>query len=280
VKLIIIGSTGTLGRAMLATFPHALAPSRAVWRQTLHIKGEAGDVVINCAGNVSQDLSFEALRDDNADLPKSIYSTCTSKGMKLIHFSDAAIFDGQPHFASMHNEASSTASLLCATGYAKSKLLGEEQLWPGYRGNNDLLVIRASFVGPNEPEDPFTGQLNYYNNWLTTIELSKTVQKILKSAELSQEAFRKGLVHLFSPHIVSELELMRMLNEALAGGPFKMRAVLAPLELRRQLSTIHEQFYLSLAIPNLIDQINDPAFANLLSAQPPPRNDSLAAGLV
>ncbi len=147
----IIGSTGTLGRALMELMPDARVHSRRDFdlrnvkeaRPFLSRFLNGLKVVINAAAYTDVD---GAERDPvsatlvNADFPKVLAQVCREMGVRLFHVSTDYVFDGQVGF---YYEDDYPQPLGV---YGKSKLLGERYV---LEENPDAVVIRTSWLyGP------------------------------------------------------------------------------------------------------------------------------------
>ena len=99
------------------------------------------DIVIHTAGltNVEEcEANPDLAQEVNVDLAKNIAIACSSQGVKLVHISTDHLFSGDQEFST---EESSTSPV---NNYAKSKLLGEQQVLENCK---DALIIRTNFFG-------------------------------------------------------------------------------------------------------------------------------------
>ena len=99
------------------------------------------DIVIHTAGltNVEEcEANPDLAQEVNVDLAKNIAIACSSQGVKLVHISTDHLFSGDQEFST---EESSTSPV---NNYAKSKLLGEQQVLENCK---DTLIVRTNFFG-------------------------------------------------------------------------------------------------------------------------------------
>lgn len=147
----LIGSTGTLGRALRELLPIVRFHSRKDF-DLMHLRGAEGylrgflkglKVVINAAAYTDVD---GAERDKveatlvNADFPRVLARVSREMGVRLVHISTDYVFDGRVGF---YYEDDYPQPLGV---YGKSKLLGERYV---LEENPDAVVIRTSWLyGP------------------------------------------------------------------------------------------------------------------------------------
>lgn len=147
----VIGSTGTLGRAIVEIVPDIRAHSRGEFdlrnvrdvRPFLRRFLKGLSVVINAAAYTDVD---GAEKDPvsatlvNADFPRALAQVCGEMGVRLFHVSTDYVFDGRVGF---YYEDDYPQPLGV---YGKSKLLGERYV---LEENPDAVVIRTSWLyGP------------------------------------------------------------------------------------------------------------------------------------
>jgi dTDP-4-dehydrorhamnose reductase len=156
VKIVILGSGGRLGAALLREyrdkfdvvgFNHTqldlsdLGPVREKLRNT------SFDVLINATGFTKVDVC-ETQRDRafliNAEAPRVVAEICDQKNARLIHFSTDYVFDGDKREPYTEEDEASPIS-----AYGESKLAGENNV---LAVQNQNLVVRVSWVfGPDRP---------------------------------------------------------------------------------------------------------------------------------
>ncbi len=156
MKLIVIGSGGRLGAALMrayrdrfdvAGFNHAeldLAKTEAIRNKIDHL---GFDLVINAAAFTNVDLC-ETERDQafaiNAEAPRVLAEICRDKNARLIHVSTDYVFDGQKHQPYSEEDAANPIS-----AYGESKRAGEKLV---LQTSDRHLVVRVSWVfGPDRP---------------------------------------------------------------------------------------------------------------------------------
>jgi dTDP-4-dehydrorhamnose reductase len=156
MKIIIIGSSGRLGAALMREyrgkydvdgFNHTqldLSNLNAV-RERLRVTNF--DVLINAAAFTNVDLC-ETERDRafliNAEAPGVLARICCDKRAKLIHFSTDYVFDGEKRAPYTEEDEAKPISV-----YGESKFAGEKNV---LASENRHLVVRVSWVfGPDRP---------------------------------------------------------------------------------------------------------------------------------
>lgn len=161
------------------------------------------DVIINAAGIIKQrNYSSDELIKVNSLFPHFL----STLGCNVIHITTDCVFSGKE---GSYNEDSLHD---CVDDYGKSKSLGECE---------DLTVIRTSIIGEevqnkksliewvkSNKNTSINGYLNHFWNGVTCLELSKQIEKIIKT-----NTYWKGVRHYFSPDTVSKYQLVSYINE-------------------------------------------------------------------
>jgi dTDP-4-dehydrorhamnose reductase len=156
MKIVIIGSSGRLGAALmreyrtkfqLAGFNHAQLDLSNLGDIRQKLRGTNFDVLINAAAFTNVDLC-ETERDRafliNAEAPGVLARICRDKRAKLIHFSTDYVFDGEKRAPYTEEDQAKPISV-----YGESKLIGETNVLAAGNGH---LVVRVSWVfGPDRP---------------------------------------------------------------------------------------------------------------------------------
>jgi dTDP-4-dehydrorhamnose reductase len=178
MKIVIVGSNGRLGAALLREyrekfdvigFNHAQLDLEYPDQIRSKIDQLEFDLMINCAAFTNLDLCEaepERAFQINAEAPKVLAQICGAKKAKLIHFSTDYVFEGEKREPYLETEVARPISV-----YAKSKLAGERNVL-GTVGeavgfpdasparttatpsptNNPNLIVRVSWVfGPDRP---------------------------------------------------------------------------------------------------------------------------------
>lgn len=156
MKIVIIGSTGRLGAALMREYRNKFELT-AFDHQALdlgdarQLRDQIGpldvDLMINCAALTNVD-HCETHRDEafrvNAEAPGVLAEICRDKNAKLIHFSTDYVFDGEARAPYTEEDPTKPISV-----YGESKLQGERNV---LAAEDRHLVVRVSWVfGPDRP---------------------------------------------------------------------------------------------------------------------------------
>jgi dTDP-4-dehydrorhamnose reductase len=156
MKIIIIGSSGRLGAALMREyrgkydvdgFNHTQLDLSNLNGVHERLRATNFDVLINAAAFTNVDLC-ETERDRafliNAEAPGVLARICCDKRAKLIHFSTDYVFDGEKRAPYTEEDEAKPISV-----YGESKLAGEKNV---LATENRHLVVRVSWVfGPDRP---------------------------------------------------------------------------------------------------------------------------------
>ena len=156
MKIIIIGSSGRLGAALMREyrgkhdvegFNHTQLDLSNLNGVRERLRATNFDVLINAAAFTNVDLC-ETERDRafliNAEAPGVLATICCDKRAKLIHFSTDYVFDGKKRAPYTEEDEAKPISI-----YGESKLAGEKNV---LATENRHLVVRVSWVfGPDRP---------------------------------------------------------------------------------------------------------------------------------
>lgn len=166
------------------------------------------DVVINCVGLLVKDSEHNPgmAAYVNGYFPHFLERLGRRHGFRLIHLSTDCVFSGDK------GEYSETDFRDGRGFYAQSKAMGEIV-------NSKDLTIRTSIIGPELKDNasglfhwlmnskgPVKGFARVYWNGITTLELAKSIEKLLLE-NIS------GLFHLATSKKVSKYELICMLRD-------------------------------------------------------------------
>ena len=151
-RLLVTGSEGQLGRALLRAAPSAGLESRGHDVDTLDIRDSHAvdrlmtawppDVVVNCAAYTAVDQAEEdegAAREVNADAVGVLADACNRSGSTLVHISTDYVFDGSA--ARPYREDDPPAP---QSAYGRTKLEGERN---AQRARRHLVVRTAWLYG-------------------------------------------------------------------------------------------------------------------------------------
>jgi dTDP-4-dehydrorhamnose reductase len=156
MKIVIIGSSGRLGAALMreyrekydvAGFNHGQLSLSNLDDVREKLRAMDFDVLINAAAFTNVDLC-ETERDRafliNAEAPGVLATICRDKRAKLIHFSTDYVFDGEKRSPYTEEDEAKPISV-----YGESKLIGEKNV---LAVDDAHLVVRVSWVfGPDRP---------------------------------------------------------------------------------------------------------------------------------
>jgi dTDP-4-dehydrorhamnose reductase len=156
MKIVIIGSSGRLGAALMreyrdkcdvAGFNQAQLNLSNLDDVREKLRATDFDVLINAAAFTNVDLC-ETERDlaflINAEAPGVLATICRDKRAKLIHFSTDYVFDGEKRSPYTEEDKAKPISV-----YGESKLIGEKNV---LAVDDAHLVVRVSWVfGPDRP---------------------------------------------------------------------------------------------------------------------------------
>lgn len=220
MKILIIGSTGMAGSMIAKYFPEADTLDRdsgfdafqtgKMRRYFKNIKSQY-DYIINCVGLLVQESSDNPPRaiKINSVFPRTLEQIFKDKPTKIIHISTDCVFSG----------ARGGYTEYCTpderSPYGASKALGEIV-------NDKDVTLRTSIVGPevkerknpgllqwflNKEDDVTFGYNNAYWNGITTLQLAKCIETVIKNPEMV------GLYHPVSPESVSKFTLLYLFNK-------------------------------------------------------------------
>ena len=167
--------------------------------------------VINCSGVIKQKLEnkkYLDLKVINYFFPLFLDKLSKNYNFKHIHFSTDCVFDGKK---GNYNEKSKSNA---KDKYGKYKALAEKKI------KNNTLIIRTSIIGHEidgrklsllewflSTKKIISGYNFAYFSGLTTLEISKILNKIIKSNK-----FSKGLYNISSSKI-SKYNLLQKINK-------------------------------------------------------------------
>lgn len=155
-KIIILGSKGLLGAAILRRFSKDLRYVRGFDRtqidlfhpeQVMELAAMDFDILINAAAIVNMEFCENNglyATQVNAYAPANMAMICRDKGAKFIHFSSNYVFNGEKRTPYLEDDPVSPVS-----AYGMTKVQSERlvlSIWP------DSLIIRTSWLfGPDKP---------------------------------------------------------------------------------------------------------------------------------
>ena len=146
-RVLILGSSGQVGRHLCQRLPHALAWGRAdldlcqLADIEPAVRAAAPDWVINASAYTKVDAAEEEIAlayQTNANAVAELASVCQAIGSGLVHYSTDYVFDGNK--AEPYNALDKTRP---SSVYGRSKLLGEQAI----ASNMDRFwIFRTSWV--------------------------------------------------------------------------------------------------------------------------------------
>ena len=156
MKVLITGSNGQLGKALLKLTPkgiEVIPTNRSNFNlenidQCKNFIGKHNpDWVINAGAYTAVDLAEDEPRKAmlvNGEAPKEIAKTLKELGGNLIHISTDFVFDGSQSFPYQPDQTPRPISV-----YGETKLAGEEGIKQVLGDDNNYLILRTSWViGP------------------------------------------------------------------------------------------------------------------------------------
>ena len=262
VKVLVIGSTGMLGGAVISQLrQHGIASIESSRTKGLLFDAQndradallessglaKGDFVVNCVGltkariNEEDALSIERAIRLNVLFPIELARAADQMGVKVIQVATDCVYSG---LQGNYLESSSHDAL---DAYGKTKSLGE------VRARN-VMHLRCSLIGPENlgRKSLFfewvrglnlgasvKGYKNHMWNGLTSQTFARIVVGIVKS-----ELFSPGLHHLVPNGVISKFDLIRLELEMLGRTDVKVEEFFASSSIDRTLATKnpHENF--------------------------------------
>ena len=247
-KVIVLGATGMIGRAVLSAFDNAgvdlVATSRDGQFESNSFKGpiirldalagnlddldsivSSGDWLINCIGIIKphiMDTSAEQRRVAilvNGLFPDSISRLAENKGLRVIQTATDCVFSGRK---GQYSEEDDFDAL---DVYGKTKNLGEIP-------SKSMMHLRVSMVGPefgrsaslfewvrNQPEEAeIFGFTDHFWNGITTFHFGRLCRGIVEN-----NAFSSGVTHVIPGSTVTKERLVSLL--ALRAGRSDIRVI-------------------------------------------------------
>ncbi len=166
------------------------------------------EVVIHCAAqaNVDQcerepDLALHI----NAEIPGLLAAACRERGLRMIHISTDAVFDGQK---GNYSEEDAPNPI---NAYARTKLAGEQRV---AAANPEAVIARVNFYGWSLTGKRSLAELFYYNLaaqkpmmgftdvWFNPLEVNDLVDVLVEMAEKDLH----GLYHVISRETLSKYD--------------------------------------------------------------------------
>lgn len=221
MKFLVTGANGQLGKAFVQHFTRAGISFDSARHEECDICREDAvsqlldasrpDVVINCAAYNQVDeaedngaLAFAV----NAQAPRLMARNCSSRRIKMVHFSTNYVFDGCKRQPYIESDPTCPISV-----YGKSKLEGEVGV---LEVSQEHLVFRVSWVIAGPGPRNF---LHKINGWIAAQDVLRIADdeistptfafQIIQVVEASLKAGLGGMYHLASSGEASRYELTK-----------------------------------------------------------------------
>lgn len=245
-KLIVFGGDGMLGTAVSSYFAKKGVSVEKQNRRTFDISRDSpdhipslirdADLVINCAGIIKQRMgsfSPEEVVRVNSIFPRNLAMASSARGIPMIHITTDCVYSGR---CGNYDET----SLFDAEDlYGMSKNAGEP--------SDKAMVLRTSIVGEDKGSNlsllewarsqtggSVDGFTNHLWNGVTTLHLAEIIDRIM-----SDNLFKIGLFHIFTPEILSKFEMLSIFNKVYELN-LTITPITTPNSFDRSLSSIHE----------------------------------------
>lgn len=230
MRLLVTGASGLLGLNFCLKFHDKYeiigvcnrnsiqnVPFEIVHRDFFHDSVEhlldsyRPDVILHCAANANIDACEkkpDEARMINGELPGMIAGAAAERGVKLVHISTDAVFDGVDSGSDGYRETDAPHPI---NKYAETKLLGEQNV---LAMDPDALVARVNFYGWSVSGYRSLGEIFYHNLaegkkmkgftdvFFTTLYIGKLAEILDRMIELDA----RGLYHVFSSEVQSKYE--------------------------------------------------------------------------
>lgn len=248
-RIVILGSTGMLGSAVLEVFSGTGFDIKATTRNTLDAQKadikeisaqiEGCDYAINCIGIIKPYIddknTFEVQRaiEVNGLFPHRLAAAAEKTGTKIIQIATDCVYDGKKGNYIETDKHNATDV------YGKTKSLGEV-IHP------NVINLRCSIIGKekkgktsllewflNQPKNAeLNGFLNHHWNGVTTTAFAKIALGITK-----QEQFPTGLQHIIPANIMHKAGMLKVFAETFGRNDIKITDVNAAESIDRTIST-------------------------------------------
>lgn len=220
-KILVFGSAGMLGRYVKKYFENysnyqvisidrTIIDVESITHETLtnYLLLYSGAIVINCIGKIPQrgDNNLGKYIQVNSIFPHILAHCCITTKCKLIHVTTDCVFSGNRgkyNENDIHDETNI---------YGVSKSKGEPDI---------CCCIRTSIIGEeifnkksllewikSNYGNTIHGYPNHYWNGITCLQLAIIIQEII-----SRDIFWKGVRHIYSPEIISKLDIINHVNK-------------------------------------------------------------------
>jgi dTDP-4-dehydrorhamnose reductase len=242
-QVVVFGAGGMLGRAVTELFRRKGLGVRAITRAEYDIARDPlerleplldGDAILNCAGVIKPRIAGTPVPDVlrvNGAFPLNLASLCVRRSIPCLHVTTDCVYSGRKG------------------GYDERALIDADDVYGLSKAAGDraeCMVLRTSIIGEEHGEGrsllewartqrgkEVNGFTNHRWNGLTTVALADAMWRIL-----TEQRHRPGIVHLFSPHVVTKAELLEEISVAYGLG-LRVRPGPAAEPCDRSLSSIH-----------------------------------------
>ena len=274
MKVLILGSTGMLGNAVLKEFEGRADYDVTATRRTNALSIELSntategyklvdfdtkegpfprerfDYIINCIGVIKPFIDKDVATSihTNSVFPHMLSTWAGYNGMKLIHITTDCVFSGSKGAYTEEDEHDMIDL------YGRSKSLGETK---------EAMVLRTSIIGEeihkhasliswvkSQKGKTVNGFTNHMWNGVTTNQYAKICKKIIE-----EDLYKENLFHVFSPTSVNKNDLVELINKKF-NLDITVEETEAEEAVDRTLSTV-KNLNKQLSIPEIEDQINN-----------------------
>ena len=258
-KLLITGSNGQLGKALMLTsksFSHYKYKFLSKKELDIYdysklnkkIIGFSPDLIINCAAFTKVDLA--ETMPDNANLinsisVKNLAKICLRESIKLIHISTDFVFDGKKSSPYLETDFPNPISV-----YGRSKLMGEKNIIKHNLKNS--IIIRTSWLyspfsdnfvnkikSKIENADNFNVVSDQIGSPTCVFDLAKALLLIIPKLKFN----RTEIFHFSSTGYCSRHELASKIN-ILINGKSKINPTLSQNKIRPKFSALSSQKFI------------------------------------
>jgi dTDP-4-dehydrorhamnose reductase len=276
MRLLITGASGLLGLnlAMEARNTHQVVgadrchitglPFEMVCVDLLEpdaverlLESSRPDWLIHCAALADLDAceaNTDLARDLNAILPGNLAAVCARRGVKMVHISTDAVFDGTSSDVYTEDDAPNPLNV-----YAKTKLLGEQAV---LSANPQALVARVNFYGFSRSGNRSLAEffINHFSvgkpvKGFTDVTFNPTFIGVL--ADLLLAMLAKGLCgvyHTVCPEVISKYDFGRAIARRFGWD----EALLSPESVDQGGLTTQRAHNLGLSVRKLTTSIGMP----------------------
>jgi dTDP-4-dehydrorhamnose reductase len=216
---IVIGVKGMLGYAVSIYFSQKGYAIKGLSRNEFDAAKDSMEkleqlivgstVVINCAGVIKPRMTDTPIEDVvrvNSIFPRNLAKLCKRLQIPCFHVTTDCVYSGK---RGMYTESDYFDA---DDMYGMTKNAGEQ---------SECMVIRTSIIGEEHGQQrsllewargsagkEVSGFTNHRWNGVTTVYLAELIETILK-----KNLYQTGVIHLYSPNIVTKYELLQIFDE-------------------------------------------------------------------